>query len=216
MIYIYDILLNWTDGAKIYEFFEWEENDGVEHVKKMPLIKVDTKVFEDFYNKTFKVEETLLNEITSLTEVFQNKSIHTLDYASLFTDGKRAIAIEFDKNGKSICKSAMLLDEEEEILDIAERLDKMELTYQILSDHACFPYMTRKEEKIKKYLLREIKSCYKTKNYSKLKYICSEYFAEISEDMDINYEKLLYSLNNGLDSNHSKLYHLLKLSHVKK
>ena len=33
MIYIYDILLNFIDGKRMYEFFEWNSEDVVEHIK---------------------------------------------------------------------------------------------------------------------------------------------------------------------------------------
>ena len=40
MLYIYDILLNWCRD-KLYDFFEWEKTDKLEHVKKIPLIRVE-------------------------------------------------------------------------------------------------------------------------------------------------------------------------------
>ena len=35
MIYIYDILLNFN--TSLIEFFEWEENDLIKYIKKIPI-----------------------------------------------------------------------------------------------------------------------------------------------------------------------------------
>ena len=51
MIYIYDILLNFN--TSLIEFFEWEENDLIKYVKKLPIYKVS----DDFlYNLKKKVK----------------------------------------------------------------------------------------------------------------------------------------------------------------
>ena len=47
MIYIYDVLLNWFKKGKIMESFEWNTNDEIDHVKKIPLIRVDD---QDLYH----------------------------------------------------------------------------------------------------------------------------------------------------------------------
>ena len=38
MKYIYDILLNYNE--RLYEFYEWEDNDYFDYVKKIEVIKV--------------------------------------------------------------------------------------------------------------------------------------------------------------------------------
>ena len=63
MIYVYDIILNWTDEDKIYEFFEWELNDDLEHIKKIPLFKIDSNTFDDILNYEVKTNDIFLNKI---------------------------------------------------------------------------------------------------------------------------------------------------------
>ena len=41
MDYYYDVLLNFQDNY--YMFYEWDEDDTIEYVKKIPLIHVDSK-----------------------------------------------------------------------------------------------------------------------------------------------------------------------------
>ena len=46
---IYDILVNFKKIP--YEFYEWNKEDDVKHVKKMPSIKVsDSALYDIFYN----------------------------------------------------------------------------------------------------------------------------------------------------------------------
>ena len=41
MNYYYDIVLNLNE--ELYEFYEWEENDSIDFIKKIPLFRVSTK-----------------------------------------------------------------------------------------------------------------------------------------------------------------------------
>ena len=41
MNYIYDILLNFQN--EYYDFFEWNTNDQITHIKKIPIIKVSNE-----------------------------------------------------------------------------------------------------------------------------------------------------------------------------
>ena len=112
MIYIYDILLNFSDGV-LYEFYEWNTNDDIQNMKKIKMVKIDKQDFEQFLHYKIKISTDFLLKIFKSCEVYSNKGVETLDYCCLFSDGSRVLAIEFSKNGESICKSKLLLDEEE-------------------------------------------------------------------------------------------------------
>ena len=60
MTYIYDILLNFTDDERLLEFFEWEKEDTIEHIKKIPLIRVSTKQLETLINNQIIIEKNFL------------------------------------------------------------------------------------------------------------------------------------------------------------
>ena len=49
MTYIYDIVLNFNND--FYEFYEWDKNDNLTLIKKIPLIKVES----DFLDKVFNL-----------------------------------------------------------------------------------------------------------------------------------------------------------------
>lgn len=73
MVYIYDILLNWTDTEKIYEFFEWHPNDSIEHIKKIPLMKVSSKVLSDLKHCVLEVDSTIMEQLKNKSEIFCSK-----------------------------------------------------------------------------------------------------------------------------------------------
>ena len=115
MIFISDILLNFLDGERLYEFFEWKEDDLYDHIKRIPLYRVNTKTLYDFIFKDVKCLS--LEEIKGQTEVFKTRGIKKIEYAFVLCDIKKAVAFECDKKGNVIARSSLLLDEEEEVLD---------------------------------------------------------------------------------------------------
>jgi len=216
MIYIYDVLLNFTDTDKVYEFFEWDFSDTIEHIKKIPLYRISSSMFDDVVEHRIQVANEFLLEISDECEVFRERQLETISYASLFTDGKRAMAIEFDKEGNSVFRSHLLLDEEEEILDIALRLEEVTIPYKMGKKNRWGLFFTRSEEMIKKYLLKEIKSTYQRKEEKKLLFLYHEFFNDKETDMEKMYKKLASSCDDYLTDSHKRLYQLLKLTHKKK
>lgn len=215
MIYIYDILLNFADD-KIYEFFEWDVNDSIEHIKKIPIIKVNSKVLYDLKENDVIVNQEFLKKIDHKSEIFCERKKEVIEYACLFTDEKQVIAIEFDETGKNLYRSHLLLDEELEILDVASRLDEQEILYQLTSKNKNRNYFTRSEESMKRYLLKELKHTYQNKNIKKLSYLYSEYFGNLESDIKVMYQTLIDSFKIELNDKHYQIYQLLKLSHTKK
>ena len=83
MIYIYDLVLNWSN-KKRYEFFEWSNNDEIEYIKKIPIFRIDN--FDEVVNYNFKVNSSFLNKILYKTEVYNNNSIDKVEYCCIFCD----------------------------------------------------------------------------------------------------------------------------------
>ena len=50
MNYIYDILVNFNDGDRLIEFFEWNETDLFEHIKKIPIYRISSKQMQEICN----------------------------------------------------------------------------------------------------------------------------------------------------------------------
>ena len=214
MVYIYDIIINLTDDNRILEFFEWNEHDSIEHVKKIPLFKVSTNFIDDIISHEIKVDSKFLESIKNYTELFDIKTKKIMEYATLVSDGSKVIALEFSENGKVLYRSNLLLDEEEEILDIVENLDKKEIKYKKLKPRNVNHFLTRKELFIKNYLLKDLKSSYKKKDINKIKYLYEECFDK--KDSTDFYNELVDDINNNFSDKHKKLFEILTMKEVKK
>ena len=59
MNFYYEIKLNFNDD-KLFNFYEWSVDDKLDHIKKIPLIKVKSNVFRDIYSYNFKINEDFL------------------------------------------------------------------------------------------------------------------------------------------------------------
>ena len=56
MNYIYDILLNFK--KEFFEFYEWNLNDDIIHIRKIPVFKVRKNQLYDFKNCNLKLNES--------------------------------------------------------------------------------------------------------------------------------------------------------------
>ena len=216
MIYVYDMILNWTDGDKVYEFFEWDLNDEIEHIKRIPMFKIENKFFDDILIYDFKVDKEFLNKIFQLGEKYTSAGIEKIPYASILTDGIRAIAIEFNEEGESIYRSRLLLDEEQDVIMLSNKLVEYKLNIIKGKRKNMEMFITRLEHDIKRLLTIEIQDSYKKGNFDKLKYLYFEFFGREQEDIDIAYKKLLESIDKEINYNHNKLYEVIKLSYQNK
>lgn len=216
MTHIYDLLLNWTDTNKVYEFYEWDLNDDLEHIKKIPLFKVTKEDYNNIFNSDIVIDESFLELIKNHTEIYTNKKPLKIIYATLLTDGIRTFAIEFNDKGESIYKSKLLLDEEEETLDMSYKLQISKIKYKITKNKKDNPFETRLEYKIEQFLQKELDDCYIKSQKEKLKYLYMEYFNDVKDNIDDIYKDLKNSLKDGINLKHNKIYELLKLSYTKK
>lgn len=216
MVYIYDILLNFCDCDVIYEFYEWMKTDNIENIKRIRMIKITKEEYNDILKYNIKVENNFLEKIYRTCEIYSNKSTKKLDYSILISDGERVLAVEFNKQGETIYKSKLMLEEEEEIAILASNLELYPLTYEKKEFTLNERFITRNEIIIQKYLLKEIESSYKDKNYKKLKFLYEEYFDKTNKSNEKMYIDLRESIKKEINQKHLAIYQLLKLTTQKK
>ena len=131
MKYIYDILLNFNE--KLYEFYEWDDCDNFDYVKKIAIIKVNKDTLNDIRNNKIMLDDEFVKEIHNTCEVYTSKSIKSIEYACLFTSNSSIIACLFNYKGISIMKSDLLLDEGLDIIEICKKIKPVTLKYTIIS-----------------------------------------------------------------------------------
>ena len=200
MNYIYDIFLNFNNY--LYDVYEWNKNDNIIHVRKIPLFRVDNKTMCDFINNKIELSLEFLSKIYNKTELFsKNKNI---DYSFLISDGNDVIAV---KAGNKY--SRLLIEEEREVLEYAGSIKSIEIDYKIIKNNKKIIFKTRNEIKIKNYIIKRINELIKYNDYDKLKFLYLDCF---NKNIDDNIDKLfIYELNKNWDNVYLKLYNLLKL-----
>ena len=205
MNYIYDIYLNLNET--LYDFFDWNKNDKMIHIKKIPIIIISTSAIKELINYKVKINEEFLNDIYNKTELwnFADK----INYCALFSDTTSILAIEFDSKGNSIKKSYLLIDEELEILEDTKKFKEKNIEYKIL-DKTNYIFKTRKELREEKFIENELKNI----ENDKLNYIYFEFFGKHEK----NKKTILNSINR-LSKNsktYKNLYDILKLTSTTK
>lgn len=211
MTYIYDLLLNWDD-TKYFNFFEWEDDDEIEYVKRIPVFRISN--FDDLINCHIKVDNSFLERIYNKTEIYNNKFCEKVKYCCLFCNDElsKVIAFEFDDDGNSIYKSNISIYDLDDVFDCVKKISSFKLDYSILSFSLEEDiYLTRLEKSKKSFLIREIDKTYKENNYDKLNYIYYELFDEECENIDFIRDKIISSLNNDFNDKHELIYSLIKI-----
>ena len=198
MNYIYDITLNFN--KELYEFYDWNKDDNIEFYLKIPIFKVEDSVINDFINCDINVSKEFLNKINNKTENYFQTTIKTCKYASIFTSNDKVVAIVFDKNGNSINKSNMSIDEENEVLEYSKILKYTLIDYKINNRKKNkLNFFTRKEIEVRERSLKLINEIYENKEYDKLRYIFYEIYNEKLNNEKKIYSKLLNLVHNNSD-----------------
>ena len=54
MNYYYDIVVNFQDTN--YMFYDWNEKDNIEFIKKIPIFQVTTNTLKDFISEVYQIK----------------------------------------------------------------------------------------------------------------------------------------------------------------
>ncbi len=210
MTNIYDLILNFQENY--YEFYEWNNNDEMIHIKKISLMKITSQDYNNILNKKVKFDDNFLFNIFNKCEYYDNKKIQNIAYAILLTDSYRVMAIILDMDGYVLKYSSLSLEDEEDIIDISDRLGCLKINYQILESKNNEFDKTREEIEIINFIKNDLLESYNNKKYDKLKYLYYEYFSRETNDIKKIKTDLEKELEKPIDEKHYNLYQLIKIS----
>lgn len=203
MNYIYDILLNYS--SELYDFYEWNKNDLITHIKKIPVVKVKKNVLNDLKDYKVKIDDDFLSKYKNKTEKFNKKNIDKIECSIIFTDGFEALAVLF-KKGISSYYSKLLLDEEEELLSMSKIMLYKDFDYKRICKYNNDFLITKDDKNIVKYSINKINSI---NNLSELECL---YFECFNVKPNINSSKIKKTLSDFIINNKSSIiYDFYKL-----
>lgn len=197
MNYAYDIILNFQ--KEYYDFFEWNSNDETINIKKIPLFRIPNNDYKLFKYGIIKINKNFMYEIFKKSEKLKKKKTTNLNYIFLISNTKEAIAVKLNKNGINTYKSSLLIEEEDDVCNIASTLNISKIEYKIISNSITYNYQTRKQKEINKIVNEKLKKLYKNGEKDKLKYLYLECFNKL----EININKIYCILKNEI-KNHTK------------
>lgn len=204
MIFIYDIWINLNDS--FYDFYEWNDNDMIEHVRKIPLFKIKSDILNLIIKKSIILNKTFLLSIYNKCEIFNNKRVDLIEYSAAFSDTNRVVIATFNKEGEVIEVSSLSLDEELEILDISETLNKKDIKYKDLKNKYERNIFTREEYIIINKIVQELEKI--KQDEEKIKYLYFEWFGN---SKNVSFKKLIDAIKKEFNEKHLDFIELLKL-----
>ena len=207
MTYVYDILLNFE--KEFFDFFEWNSDDDIMHIKKIPIFRVTNKEFYLFRDCSIRFHKSFMDKIFNKTERFSREK-NKIAYAFLVSNGHETMALKLNKNGINVYKSSLLLDEEDEVTDIGFNNKEVIIGYDVLEDNREVCFKTRKEKELEKYLNNYIDNLYKNKENAKLQFLYLDCFNTREKDIKKIYEALKFEVFNG-SKNVDKLSDFFKI-----
>lgn len=205
MNYIYDTYINFQNTY--FDFFEWNKEDNISHIKKIPIFKITTKLLINLKDNQIQIEKTFLQKIQNKTETFKNKKI---EYASIFSDGNDIVSIKFTKEGINKQKSSIRIDEQEELINIIKRKKENLIDYKTISKNNKIIFQTRLEKENKKKMLEKINILYKNKESQKIKYLYLECFGKNEKNINKAIEKIKKEIIKTNDNFH-KITNILNM-----
>ncbi len=166
MKYIYDIVLNFND--KYYDFYEWNSDDKIINIKKIPLYRVSK---EDYLS--MKYNDVVINN--KIEDMF------------LITNTIEVMGILLKKS-RVIKRSSLLLDEEDEILDSIHNMKTTKINF-IKNIYKKRKIFSRNNIEKKKYINNFFKGINEKENEYLLRYIYYDLY-EKENDIDNIYLEL--------------------------
>ena len=212
MYYYYDILLNFQDNPNLFEFYEWEEKDDIDFVKKIPLFRISKVTLKYLLKYQVRFTDDFIQEIKNKTILKTSAKI--LKNTFLVCDMKDALAIELNDDGVVISRSKLLLADEINLNEIMFTMKETKLKYEKLEKYKKREDI-RQIEEIKKLINCEITTLYESKNISKLKYLYYEWFNVLNDNIEEIYKQMKNDLKNKFNINQERIYNLIRKSYNK-
>lgn len=209
MTYIYDLLINLNDYD--YKFYEWEEKDEIEYLKKGVLLKVSDYIYKKLLTNNIVIGNRTLELIKDKTCILKNKTIENINYMGVFTNGKDVIGLTFTSSGEILEKTRFTIQDELELLEISSSLKYTKIDYKNITDNDySISFISREDRKNMNIILNELESI-KNDN-EKINYLYYEWFNKKSESSN-TYEELINDIkNNYIDNkNFLKLLNLISV-----
>ena len=193
MNYIYNIKVNMQNS--LLNFYEWNNDDNIEIINKLPLVVVKDKDYINILNMCIKLDKPELIKF----ELSNNMCIFT----NLFD----CVCVKFSNIGIIDKISKLTLVEEDDVLDEIKNKKVVDIKYNIINKNNNYNFLSRNENKILNSIINYIES--KKESNEIIDYLYYEWFK--NKKSNNKYEELLSSISKEYSDKHEYLYSLIQL-----
>ena len=187
MDYVYDIVLNFQN--KYYDFYEWQKNDKIINIKRLPIYKITNK---DYLNLKYNDVTIDVNSLPKPSKMF------------LVTSGLEVMGLIIDNKGNIIKRSSLIFEESDDILNDRDLIKQINLKYHINHIHKT-RLMSRINQTKKQYINNCFQNLDKQKDEYFLKYLYYDIYNLELDDIDKIYDDLITLSKKDVP----KMYHYL-------
>ncbi|MBR3210238.1 MAG: hypothetical protein IKF82_08275 [Bacilli bacterium] len=204
MNYTYDIYINFQNS--FFDFYEWNKNDKIIYIKKIPIFKVSSKTLHNLKNNKIIVDESFIKKIENKTKIVKDKQ---LKYCAIISDEKDIVGINFTKNGINRQKSSIRIEDQEKIINTTKKQKINTIKYKTIIKNK-ITFQTRLEKTNENILLKKINNIYKNNKNQIINYIYLECFGKKEKDINKATKKIKKEITKTND-NFYKIVNILKL-----
>lgn len=201
MKYAYDVVLNFNDD--FYNFYEWNTNDTITYVKKIPIYKVTNGIINEIITNNISLDVSFIETIP-ISYIYKEMFIEKVYGLMIMTSTDSSIALNFDNNGKVLKISDIMLDDLEEITNLVNKMKYTNIKYEVLSKKED-RLVIRNDVNMYNFIYNKIDSI---NNKDEIKYIYYECF--LKNDCN-NINDMKKNIKKYYTKDPEKLYKLLML-----
>ncbi|SFA78648.1 MULTISPECIES: YjbA family protein [unclassified Bacillus (in: firmicutes)] len=223
MLYLHDVWVNWFEGEEngynVCHFHEWRKDDGIELLDQVPLLKVETILFNYIENDLSEIPQQLLDEIFQKAHLRKNHERIQMEYCFVITDGVGILAVDTIGYNIPIRKSRLIPRQEQLVYEMIENHDAKAYSFNAINDEKTFHILspepklmsglTRKERQLKQLLFMALDQLYTSKNQAEIRYWFTEWCPErysVIQAMDVDdaWKQLFEETKYGWTGRHEK------------
>jgi hypothetical protein len=197
MLYLHDVWVNWFEGEEngynVCHFHEWRKDDGVELLDQVPLVKIDSVLFNYIENDLSELPQQLLDDIYQKAYLRKNHERTQLDYCFVVSDGVGILAVDTIGYNIPIRKSRLIPRQEQLVFEMLENQETRAYNFNDPSSlkdfHILSPApglmrgLTRKERQLKQLLFMAMDQLHSSQNAAEVRYWLTEWSPEKYEQI---------------------------------
>lgn len=188
MDYVYDIVLNFQNTY--YDFYEWQLNDKLINVKRLPIYKITNK---DYLNLKYHDITINVNTLPKQSKMF------------LVTSGLEVMGLLIDNKGNIIKRSSLIFEESDDIINDRDAIKSIDIIYHVNHLHK-HKLISRINQEKSKYINNCLHKLDKQKDEYFFKYLYYDIYNVELDDVNKIYDDLLILSKKDIP----KLYYYLK------